>query len=60
MYNTKKNGLPTFLHKKCNPNTPKGSFIMNQKANNYQVKSGSDEEIIINLYNERLKDPHKR
>lgn len=59
MYNTKKNGLPTFQPEKSNPNTPKGGFIMDQNTNNYQVISGTDEEIIINLYKERLKDPHK-
>lgn len=32
---------------------------MDQNGNNYQVYSGSDEQIIINLYNDRLKDPHK-
>jgi hypothetical protein len=59
MYNTKKNGLPPFQPEKCNPNTPKGGFIMDPNANNYQVNSGSDEEIIIDLYNDRLKEPHK-
>ena len=47
MYNTKKNGLPTFQPEKSNPNTPKGGFIMDQNTNNYQVISGTDEEIII-------------
>ncbi|NCD26721.1 MAG: hypothetical protein EOL86_14185 [Deltaproteobacteria bacterium] len=59
MYNTKKNGLPTFQPEKCNPNTPKGGFIMDQNGNNYQVNSGTEKEIIINLYNDRLKNPTK-
>jgi hypothetical protein len=32
---------------------------MDQNDTNYQVYSGSNEQIIINLYNDRLKNPHK-